>query len=96
MTTTTVKTIDNDAEFIKQIKANKFVLAIFMEEDTELEVLVYRNVLRGNLQKKEVYSKTLSRQVGGWSRPFQKILNELIFDIRWGQIPFIYNRFYLL
>ena len=40
MTTTTVKTIDNDAEFIKQIKANKFVLAIFMEEDTELEVLV--------------------------------------------------------
>ena len=55
MTTTTVKTIDNDAEFIKQIKANKFVLAIFMEEDTELEVLVYRNVLRGNLQKQKEY-----------------------------------------
>ena len=43
--------------------------------------------LRGNV-KKRVYLKTLSNQVGGWSWPFQKFFNELIFDIRWGQFPF--------
>ena len=33
-----VKVIESDTDFQKQIKANKFVLAIFMEEDTEIEV----------------------------------------------------------
>ena len=33
-----VKTIKNDSDFNKHIKANKFVLATFMEEDTMLEV----------------------------------------------------------
>ena len=46
-----------------------------------------KNIVRGNV-KKRVNLKTLSKQVGGWSRPFQKKLNEIIFDIRWGQIPF--------
>ena len=32
------KTLENDADFNKTIKANKFVLAVFMEDDTELEV----------------------------------------------------------
>ena len=31
---------------------------------------------------------SVAKQVGGWSRPFQKNFNELIFDIRWGQFPF--------
>ena len=44
--------------------------------------------VRGNLQKKRVYLKTLSKQVGGWSKPFHNFFNEPIFDIRWGQIPF--------
>ena len=44
--------------------------------------------LRGNLKKKRVYLKTLSIQVGGWSRPFQNYFNELIFDIRWGLSPY--------
>ena len=35
-----VKVIENDIDFQKQIKANKFVLAIFMEDDTEIEVSV--------------------------------------------------------
>ena len=47
----------------------------------------YHGLLRGNLKKKG-YLKTLSIQVGGWSRPFQKIFNELIFDIRWGPSPY--------
>ena len=34
----TIKVVENDADFLKQIKANKFVLAIFMEDDTEIEV----------------------------------------------------------
>ena len=33
-----VKTIKNDSDFNKHIKANKFVLATFMEDDTMLEV----------------------------------------------------------
>ena len=33
-----MKVIESDTDFQKQIKANKFVLAIFMEEDTEIEV----------------------------------------------------------
>ena len=33
-----VKVIESDTDFQKQIKANKFVLAIFMEDDTEIEV----------------------------------------------------------
>ena len=36
----TLKTIESDADFNKTIKANKFVLAIFMEDDTELEVSI--------------------------------------------------------
>ena len=45
--------------------------------------------LSGDVKKKKrVYLKTLSKQVGGWSRPCQNFFNELIFDIRWGQIPF--------
>ena len=39
-------------------------------------------------QLKRVYLKTSSKQVGGWSTPFQNFFDELIFDIRWGQIPF--------
>ena len=39
-------------------------------------------------KKKTVYLKTLSKQVGGWSRPCQNFFKELIFDIRWGQISF--------
>ena len=37
---------------------------------------------KGYVQKKTVYLKTLTKQVGGWSRPFQNFLNEFIFDIR--------------
>ena len=33
-----VKVVESDVDFQKQIKANKFVLAIFMEDDTEIEV----------------------------------------------------------
>ena len=33
-----VKVVESDIDFQKQIKANKFVLAIFMEDDTEIEV----------------------------------------------------------
>ena len=33
-----VKVISNDSEFTKHIKANKFVLAIFVEENSVLEV----------------------------------------------------------
>ena len=33
-----LKVVENDTDFQKQIKANKFVLAIFMEDDTEIEV----------------------------------------------------------
>ena len=58
-------------------------------------ILRFESTLRGNLQKKRVYLKTLSRQVGGWSRHFQKFFNELFFDIRWGQIHFLYSRSYL-
>ena len=42
----------------------------------------------GVTSKKRVYLKTLSIQVGVWSRPFQNYFNKLIFDIRWGQISF--------
>ena len=35
-----VKVVESDVDFQKQIKANKFVLAIFMEDDTEIEVRV--------------------------------------------------------
>ena len=42
----------------------------------------------GNVKKKRVYLKTLSKQVGGGSRHLQKNFSELIFDIMWGQIPF--------
>ena len=42
----------------------------------------------GVTSKKRVYLKTLSIQVGGWSRPFQNFFNELIFDIRWGLSPY--------
>ena len=34
-----VKIISNDKEFSKHIKANKFVLAIFMDDSSVLEVL---------------------------------------------------------
>ena len=36
-----VKVIESDTDFQKQIKANKFVLAIFMENDTEIEVCLF-------------------------------------------------------
>ena len=42
--------------------------------------------LRGNIQKKGGYLKTLSNQVGGWWWPFQNFSNDLIFYIWWGQI----------
>ena len=35
----------------------------------------------GVTSKKSAYIKTLSNQVGGWSRPFQKNFNELIFEL---------------
>ena len=45
-------------------------------------------IFRGNVQEKRVYLKTLSKQLGGWSRPFQNFFKELIFDIRWGLSPY--------
>ena len=56
----------------------------------------YVKSLRGNLQKKRVYLKTLSKQVGGWSKPFQKFFYEPIFDIRWGAKPLLVMQILLI
>jgi len=47
-------------------------------------------------KKKRVYLKTLSKQVGGWSKPFQNFFNEPIFDIRWGAKPLLVMQILLI
>ena len=43
--------------------------------------------LRGNVKKKSLFKDII--HIGGWVvKAFSKFFNKLIFDIRWGQIPF--------
>ena len=54
----------------------------------ESSFIVLKNGEVVTSKNKRVYLKTLSKKVGGWSRPFQNFFIELNFDNRCGAKPF--------